>query len=136
LERARLSYPGFEDQAALRKLASDVAKMQPKMIFLEDRTKQWVDHSTNIFHTVYFFRSQYSIGVWDVRIHLVFDKPFVSAKPDIGGAWVEDQGSSMRIAPDSTGLSYAMLHLREGNYIKIEIESRAPIEIISKDLRP
>lgn len=136
LQRARLNYPGLGDQTALQELASDVAKMKPKMIHLEDRTRQWKDHSTNLLHTVYFFRPQYSVGVWDVSITLAFDKPFVSANARIGGGIVEDQGSRLTIASDSTGLSYATVHLREGNYIQIEVQSHAPVNIILRDLKP
>ena len=135
LQRARLNYPGFDDEAALQKFASYVARMQPKMIFLEDRSNRWTDHSTNLLHTVYFFRPQYSVGVWDVTIQLAFDKPFTSARADIGGAIVEDQGSRLTTAPDSAGVSYWVSYLREGNYVKIEIESQASTKIISMHLQ-
>jgi hypothetical protein len=136
IERAKLRYPEFEDQEALKKLASDVAKMQPKMEFLENRTRSWVDNSKNLFHTVYFFRSQYSVGVWDVSIKLAFDKPFILVNADIHGGFVVEQGSRLAITPDSTGFSFTTLHLREGNYIKIEIESQESIKIVSMDLQP
>ena len=134
-EIARMSYPGSNDQEALQKLVSDVSKMQPKIVFL-GQTEPSRDSVTNLLHTFYVFRSQYSIGLRDIEITVTFDGAFVSATPRIRGAIVQEYGSRMTIDADSSGFCYTTGYLSEGNDISIEVISRKPLKVTSMKLLP
>jgi hypothetical protein len=135
-EIARTKYPALNDQEALNRLVSDISKMQPKIVFLQNKTQQYRDPSTNLLHTVYPFRSQYPTGVRDIHIKLRFDGPFISATPGIGGAIAEEYGTQMRIDPDSSGFYYTTGYLREGNDIFIHVLSRKSLKVDSMSLSP
>ncbi len=135
ITRARSEYPGWSDQEALQKLASEISKMQPKLVFL-DHTEPRRDSISNLFHTIYVFRSEPATGLRDVQIRIRFDRRFVTITERKSGAFVEEQGTRITIDPDSTGFYYITGYLKEGNDINIEVISKEPLKILSRSLSP
>lgn len=133
---AHRKYPSLKSEKALEKLASDISRMQPRLVFLQDKTVQYQDPLTDLLHTHYLFRSQYPIGLTDVQIKIRFDARFLSAISRIQGAIVEEQGTKMRIDADSSGFVYTTGYLREGNDIIINVVSRTSLKISSIELSP
>ena len=134
ITRARSEYPGWSDQEALQRLASEISKMQPKLIFL-GQTEPRRDSVSNLFHTVYGFRSEPTTGLRDVKIRIRFDGRFVTINGGKRGDIVEG-GGSMIIDPDSTGFYYTTRYLREGNDIEIKVISKNILNILSMSLSP
>lgn len=136
INRARLQYPGWGDQEALQKLASEISKkMQPKLVF-SGHTEPLRDSISNLFHTIYVFRSEPATGLRDVQIRIRFDRGFVTITERKSGAFVEEQGTRITIDPDSTGFHYITGYLKEGNDINIEVISKEPLRILSRILLP
>jgi len=115
---------------------TEISKMQPKIVFLDNGTKHWNDPATKLSHTLYFFRSNYAVGLWDVQIHLSFNKRFLSATAGPVGGIVDATGSRLTIKNDSTSFLYTIPYLKEGNNIRIEVVSERPLRIVSKGLYP
>jgi hypothetical protein len=134
-DRARLEYPGWSDQEALQKLASEISKMQPKLVFW-DHTEPLRDSISNLFHTIYVFRSEPATGLRDVQVRIRFDRAFVTITERKSGAFVEEQGTRITIDPDYTGFHYITGYLKEGNDINIEVVSEEALKIVSKILLP
>lgn len=132
---ARIRYSGINEQLALQKLASDISKMQPKLVFL-DQSQPRRDSITNLFHTIYMFRAQPSGGLRDISIKIRFDGVFAQAVAKIHGAMVEEYGTQMISDSDFYGFSYTTNYLREGNDIIIEVISRNPLKATSLALSP
>jgi len=135
ITRARSEYPGWSDQEALQKLALEISKMQPKLVFL-GHTEPRRDSISNLFHTTYVFRSEPATGLRDVQIRIRFDRRFVTITERKSGAFVEEQGTRITIDPDSTGFYYITGYLKEGNDINIEVISKEPLKISSSSLSP
>ncbi|MGB8657675.1 MAG: hypothetical protein WCE90_07810 [Candidatus Zixiibacteriota bacterium] len=135
INRARSEYPGWSDQEALQKLASEISKMQPKLVFL-GHTEPRRDSTTNLIHTVYVFRSKPTMGLRDVQVRIRFDRKLVTITERRSGAFVEEQGTQITIDPDSTGFYYFTGYLKEGNDINIEVITKEPLEILSINLSP
>lgn len=135
INRARLEYPGWSDQEALQKLASGISKIQPKLVYLGQTTPQR-DSISNLFHTVYVFRSNPTTGLTDVQIKIRFDRVFISVIERKSGAFVEEQGTQITPDPDSKGFYYITAYLKEGNDINIEVISKEPLRILSMSLSP
>ncbi|KPJ64251.1 hypothetical protein AMJ44_13105 [candidate division WOR-1 bacterium DG_54_3] len=134
VKKARMNYPGWNDQEALQKLASDISKMQPKLIFL-GQTEPRRDSVSNLFHTAYGFRSEPTTGLSDVKIRIRFDGRFVTINGGKRGDIVEG-GGSMIIDPDSMGFYYTARYLREGNDIEIKVTSKSILKILLIRLWP
>jgi len=133
--KARISYPGFDDQAALQKLAYDISKMQPKLVFW-GQTEPRRDPVTNLLHMDYGFRSQYPVGLRDIQIKIRFDGRFVAVNPAIRGALVREQGTRIVVDTDSSGFLYTTGYLSADNDIIIKIISRKQLTVTSMDLSP
>jgi len=140
LQMARTSYPALREEEALTKLATDISKklalMEPKIIYLPEKTKSWKDNSTNLIRTLYYFRSQYPVAVRDISIKMKLDRAIFSAEGKITGAFVVEQGSRMVIDPDGKGLVFDTGLLKEDNDIKIEVITNEPSKITSMDISP
>jgi uncharacterized protein YoxC len=140
LQTARSVYPALNDDQALTKLATEISKtlggMQPKIIYLSDKTKSWKDRNTNLIHTIYYFRSQYPVAVRDISITMRFDRTLLRADGRITGAFVVEQGSRMMIDADSRGFTFVTGLLKEDNDIMIEVISNEPLKITSMDRSP
>jgi len=134
ITRARSEYPGWSDQEALQKLASEISKMQPKLVCLGQIGPQR-DSISYLFHTIYIFRSQPTTALRDVKIRIRFDGRFISItgrrKGEIGIGI--DQ---MTPDQDSTGFYYTTGYLHETNDIKIEVISKNILKISSMSLSP
>jgi hypothetical protein len=130
---ARRSYPGINDQLALQKLASDISKIKPKLVFL-GQTELQQDSVSGLFQRSYGFGSEPTHGLSDVQIRIKFDGKFTKITPRIRGTWVEEQGTRVTIDPDSTGFYYITGYLKEGNHINIEVISKEPLRIVSMEL--
>jgi hypothetical protein len=140
LQMARTSYPALRDEEALTKLATEISKtlggMQPKIIYLSDKTKSWKDTNTNLLHTIYYFRSQYPVAVRDISITMKFDRTLLRAEGKITGAFVVEQESRMMINADSGGFTFVTGLLGAGNDIMIEVISNESLKIRSMQLSP
>ena len=133
---ASTSYPQLTNKEALDKLATEISKMRPKLVFIENRIGQYRDTLVNSLHTVYIFRSQPSVELRDVYIKIRFKEPFISASARKRGAIVLEQGSKLKIDSDSSGFVYNTDFLSNGNDIIIDVESKQPPKIITIDLLP
>ncbi|MGB7063493.1 MAG: hypothetical protein WBF13_14245 [Candidatus Zixiibacteriota bacterium] len=134
VNRARLRFPGWSDQEALQKLASEISKMQPKLVFL-GRTEPLRDSISNLFHTIYVFRSQPTGALRDVQIKIRFDGRFVSITGRRTGA-IGIGREQMTPDQDSAGFYYTTGYLHEENDIKIEVISKEPLDTLSMNLSP
>ena len=137
---ARVNYPAMRDEEALSKLARHISetldRMQPKIIYVPDKTKSWIADSTDLIHTVNYFRSQYSVAVRDISIRMEFDRPILGAKGKITGAFVVEQGSRTTIDKDNKGITFVTGYLSVGNDIMIEVVSREPLKVITRRSSP
>ena len=131
---AQNKYPGLNQEKALAKLASDISKMQPKLVFL-GQIEPRRDSVSNLFQTIYGFRSEPTNGLKDVQIEIRFDGRFVSITGGKKGDIVEG-GELLTPYPDYTGFNYTTRYLNENNDIEITVTSKEPLRIISKKLLP
>jgi len=134
INRARLEYPGWGDQEALQKLASEISKMQPKLVYL-GHTEPKRDSITNLFRTIYVFRSKPTTALRDVQIRIRFDGRFVFITGGRTGA-IGIGREHMTPDQDSTGFYYTTGYLHEENDIKIEVISKNILKISSMNLLP
>jgi hypothetical protein len=143
MDIATRNYPGLNEDQALAKLVthiSDISRtlehMQPKLIFLTDKTKSWKDNN-GLFHARYFFDSQYSIPLKDISIEMKFDGPVILVEGKIvDGAVVMDEGSRTVIDNDRKGFKFVTGLLIVGNEIMIEVISKDQLNIMWKRLLP
>jgi len=143
MQIARSSYPALNEEEALAKLVTEILhvsrtleQMQPKLILLTEKTKSWKDNNS-LFHTIYFFDSQYSVPLKNISIEMKFDETILDAEGRIiDGALVMDSGSRMVIANDKRGFTFVTGLLIVGNEIMIQVISNEPLNITSKRLFP
>jgi hypothetical protein len=99
MQIATRSYPALNEEEALAKLVTDIShvsrtleQMQPKLIPLTEKTKSWKDNNS-LFHTTYFFDSQYSVPLKHISIQMKFDTTILDARGKIiDGALVMGSG--------------------------------------------
>jgi hypothetical protein len=140
IQVATRNYPALNKDQALAKLVTDISRtlehMQPRLILLTDKTESWKD-TNGLFHTRYFFDSQYPVPLKNISIEMKFDKPFIKAEGKIvDGAVVMDEGSRTVIDNDRKGFKFVTGLLIVGNEIMIEVISKEQLNIMWKRLSP
>ncbi|MCJ7459459.1 MAG: hypothetical protein MUP17_10755 [candidate division Zixibacteria bacterium] len=136
---ATRSYPALNEEEALTKLVTDISRtleqMQPKLTLLTEKTELRKDNNS-LFHTIYFFDSQYPVSLRNISIEMKFDGTVLRAEYKINGAFVIEQGSKMLIENDKRGFIFVTGLLTVGNEIVIEVISKKQLNLISKRLSP
>lgn len=143
MQIATRSYPALNEEEALAKLVTDMSQisrtlghMQPKLLLLTDETKSWKDNN-GVFHTRYFFDSQYPVPLKNISIEMKFDAPIIQAEGKVvDGAVVMEEGSRTVIDNDRKGLKFVTGLLIVGNEIMIEVISKEQLSIMWKRLLP
>jgi hypothetical protein len=133
---ARSNYPASNEEEALVKLETNISRalehMQPKLIMLTDETESWKDKSS-IFHTRYWFRSQYRVALKNVSIEMKFDVIILN----VSGAIIGTENRTKTTATkDKRGFVFVTDLLLVGDEILIDIRSNEPPNIVSMKFFP
>lgn len=137
LEIAKERSPGIDDRKAIGKLLEEISKrMDPKLVFLEDRTIYEQDSETGLYKTTYVYMSQYPVLVRDATVKLRFDCKVLKANGRLPNTLPFKDNSTLNIHPDEKGVTYYARNLGEGSDMILEVFTKVAPKIVSSELSP
>ena len=137
LEIAKERSPGVDDRQAIQELLEEISRrMHPKLIFLEDRTRFEQDSETGLYKTTYVFRSKYPVLVRDATVKLRFGCIVLKANGRLPNTLPFKDNSTLNIHPDGKGVTYYARNLGEGSDMILNVFTKAPPQIVSRELSP
>ncbi len=138
LQMARANAPQVEDREALNLLVQEMnAVINPRLVFLSERTAQTRIEDTGQYRTVYYFRSKYPVVLRDARVDLEFDVEVL----DCTGKYLHTlpfnpNGNLTYYKDRKNALTMTAYHLGEAGQMEITVVTSAPPQIMKCTMLP
>jgi len=128
--------PELEDKKAVEMFVGEIQRiLNPKLVFLEDRTRTKKDDETGMW-TIYTWTSQYPVTIRDVSVKLRFDTIVLKSAFNLVNMLPFSHNGTLSIDPDRKGVRFYARTLEAGCDIVISVFTETPPRILSSEFSP
>jgi hypothetical protein len=135
LEIAKAKNPGFPESDALAKLLLELEKLNPKLMWISDKTTTEENVENGPYRTTFYFESRFPVAIRDARLALVFDKTIKRVEVKAPNNLPFTDNLKVRYVHQRSIVVTAAF-LGEAGRLNVSVLTDTPVRLVSAALQP